>query len=218
MRAHVEKISKKFNHAGEQGASNERILIGFLTTYLPKRYAVDRGKILASNEEDTNQQDVIIYDPARSSPLFSEDGFLIAGVESVFGVVEVKTTLDKSELEDANKKALSVLLKPRLPTSILNKHPAGFTKISGPTDPPIACCFAFSSATTLETLSNNMLSLQNPALTLVGILDKGIIYGKNGRLVLEEDPANALLRFLITLIDFLSEVPDRQFRLGEYFK
>lgn len=149
LKAHIEDISSEFGHRGEQGASNEKIITRVLEDYLPKKYSVGRGKILAQNDQDTSQIDVIIYDPYLCSPLYTEEDFMVAGIESVYGVVEVKTTLDKSELLDANNKAASVLTKPRLDTIIRRMIPGGMESSGGPTAPPISVCFAFQSKTSL---------------------------------------------------------------------
>ncbi len=219
LKVHIEDISGHFGHAGEQGSSNEKILIELLTNYLPKRYAIGRGKIVSYNEEDTNQQDVIIYDPYLNSPLYTEDGFLIAGIESVYGVIEVKTTLNKSELENANNKAKSVITKHLLPSSIIKRGPAVITTQTGSTLPPIAICFAFRSDTSIDSIKDNLLELENlnsNYLHLVGILDQGVIYKNEDTWNTVRDDENALLYFLIYLIEYLGLVPDRQFKLVNY--
>lgn len=219
LKAHIEDISSSFGHSGEQGASNERIFEKFLQDYLPGRYSVGRGKILARNDSDTDQIDVIIYDRQRNSPLYTEEGFLAAGVESVYGVVEVKTTLNKDELRDANKKARSVLTKPRLPSIIEQHTPAGWSRETGATKPPIATCFSFRSQTSIESIHSNLMELSHlndNFLCLVGILDQGVIYLTSQGWTVYKDDDGALLHFLILLIEFLDKVPDRQFKLFDY--
>ncbi|OYD99455.1 hypothetical protein CDG77_00755 [Nostoc sp. 'Peltigera membranacea cyanobiont' 213] len=219
LKVHIEDISSNFGHFGEQGASNERIFEQFLRDYLPGRYSVGRGKILAHNDSDTDQIDVIIYDRERNSCLYTEEGFLAAGVESVYGVVEVKTTLNKDELYDANKKARSVLTKPRLPSIIEQHTPSGWSRQTGLTKPPIAACFSFRSQTSIESIYNNLVELghlNDNFLCLVGILDQGVIYLTTEGWIVHKDEDGALLQFLIILIEFLEKVPNRQFKLSHY--
>jgi hypothetical protein len=221
LKAHIEDISSNFGHYGEQGASNERVLEKFLKDYLPKRYSIGRGKVLAFNDSDSSQIDIIIYDRQRNSPLYTEDGFLAAGIESVYGVVEVKTTLNKNELIDANNKALSIITKPTLPSIIEHHTPAGWSRETGQTKPPIATCFAFKSETSIDSIVKNLeeLKQQNQNinfLCLVGILDKGIIFPTDQGWKVHKDDENALLYFLVMLIEYLNTVPDRQFKLRDY--
>jgi hypothetical protein len=215
MRAHQE-IASAVGPGSEQGSSNERQVVKFLEDYLPKRYAVGRGKVLSSNEEDSAQIDVIIYDAQRGSPFYTEEGLLIAAVESVYAVVEIKTTLDKPELVDANQKALSVLTKPILQTV---NQTANVIR-TGHTQPPLASCFAFSSSTPIEALVTNLneLTASGPnCLSIVCVLDKGILlpYRSGWRHFGSEE--DALLLYLGMMIDNLHGMPDRQSRLKDYF-
>lgn len=181
LNAHAEDITSSFGHKGEQGSSNERALIEFLEKYLPKRYAVGRGKILAHNEEDTDQIDTIIYDNYRNPPLYTENGFLAAAIESVYGVIEVKTTLNKTQLLDANGKSKSVLTKPRLSSTVTNRSPGVLFQSSGETVPPVAACFAFRGEASIESVARNLADLEEKGelyLDLVCILDQGIAFSR----------------------------------------
>jgi hypothetical protein len=219
LAAHVEDISAAIRHAGEQGASNERIITKFLNEYLPKRYAVGHGKILAHTDEDSAQIDVIVYDSQRSPPLYTEEGLMIAAVESVYGVVEVKTTLDKDEIADANNKGRSVLDKPRLWTRLTQRTPAAEVASEGPTYPPIACCFGFQTKTSLDAMIANLNELSSSrqnCLGLVCALDKGVLVPFREKWMQCGTAEDSLLYFLAILIEQLDGVPDRQFRLGGY--
>jgi hypothetical protein len=92
-------------HWGEDGRYKEIILMNYLKRVLPKNLSVGTG-FVRNKEKITSQIDIIIYD--NSFPvLFSEGDFVIATPENVIGIVEVKTTIDPSELceiiEKANK-------------------------------------------------------------------------------------------------------------------
>lgn len=75
MEAHFAAISKSFGHAGEQGASNERVLARFLSDFLPRRYALGHGKIITPDKHVSDQIDIIIYDAFNCPPIYTEEGF-----------------------------------------------------------------------------------------------------------------------------------------------
>jgi hypothetical protein len=215
MRAH-QGIASDVGPGSERGSGNERQVVEFLEDYLPKRYAVGRGKVLSSNEEDSAQIDVIIYDAQRGPPFYTEEGLLIAAVESVYAVVAVKATLDKRELVDANQRALSVLTKPILQTVNQTSNVIR----TGHTQPPLASCFAFSSGTPTEALITNLneLTASGPnSLSIVCVLDKGILLPYRSGWRHFGNGEDALLLYLGMMIDNLHAMPDRQFRLKDYF-
>lgn len=106
-------------HNLEKGLGNEQALRELLSWFLPKRFGVAKGKV-ANHEGDMSRQlDVIIYDAIQCPTLFlDENENQILPVEGVYGVVEVKTTLTSSILEDAFINLESVYrLQPRVDCS-----------------------------------------------------------------------------------------------------
>lgn len=86
---------------------------GFLTDHLPTRFQVDRGLVLASNEEFSNQADLVVVDGLNNAPLHSTKPHPIWPVESVYALVEVKTSLDAGQLRDAVAKGRTFKRLPR---------------------------------------------------------------------------------------------------------
>ncbi|MFJ4185547.1 DUF6602 domain-containing protein [Kitasatospora sp. NPDC089509] len=107
MRADFEQ-SRNFNHNGEAGTSREALIREFLSGYLPSHVeAVHNAEIVASAGEVSPQCDVVLID--RGTPPFTTlNGYRIIPNECVYGVVEVKTKLDKAQLLDACEKIAKV--------------------------------------------------------------------------------------------------------------
>ncbi|MFB8350288.1 DUF6602 domain-containing protein [Streptomyces niveus] len=96
--------SKNFNHNGEAGTSREVIIQEFLSGYLPAHVeAVHNSEIIAANGDVSPQCDIVLID--RGTPPFTTlNGFRIIPNECVYGMVEVKTKLDGTQLADACNK------------------------------------------------------------------------------------------------------------------
>jgi hypothetical protein len=58
-------------HAGERGSNDEERCRAFLSSVLPRRYAIGTGFVVSSAEgaKVSRQQDVIIFDDFLNSPL-----------------------------------------------------------------------------------------------------------------------------------------------------
>ena len=49
MLSEVASISEAISHAGEKGRNNEQVLVDFLKRYLPQRFSVDTGHVVAAD-------------------------------------------------------------------------------------------------------------------------------------------------------------------------
>lgn len=105
-------------HNGEFGRYRERAVERFLRLLTPQNLKFADGFILTPRNQVSTQCDIIIYSQ-EDTPLISDNNASFFPVESVTGVVEVKSTLSKSELT----KALNKLAKiKRLREDIYNDH------------------------------------------------------------------------------------------------
>lgn len=102
-------ISNVISHPTGKGDNTEENWKKFLREILPQKYGIDRGYLIDSKGNESNQIDLIIYD-ALYSPLIitSQAGEKFIPIESVYAVVEVKPSINKTTLEYANKKIESV--------------------------------------------------------------------------------------------------------------
>jgi hypothetical protein len=76
----------------------------FLRSILPERYSIGVGEAIAPNGglplrvEQTQQKDVLIYDPYGSTAFgWDESGINLFPVESIYGVIEVKTNISSQD-------------------------------------------------------------------------------------------------------------------------
>lgn len=83
-------------HAGDKGENREHILREFLSNHLPKKYGVAKGEIITKNGQHSHSADIIIYDAVNCPILYSEKTAIIP-IEGIYGIIEVKSLLSKTE-------------------------------------------------------------------------------------------------------------------------
>ncbi|QGZ50381.1 hypothetical protein GPZ77_20245 [Streptomyces sp. QHH-9511] len=107
MRADFDQ-SVAFQHRAQTGEVREVIVRDFCEGYLPGHVeALHSGEIISVDGDVSPQCDIVIVD--RSTPSFTNlGGYRIVPSECVYGVIEVKTKLDKQQLFDACEKIRSV--------------------------------------------------------------------------------------------------------------
>ena len=87
-------------HSGEFGVYREKIVKDLIEPFLPSRLAVGSGFIITSNDRISTQCDLIIYDKGNT-PLIESDEQRFFPIETVVGVIEVKSKLTKATLKEA---------------------------------------------------------------------------------------------------------------------
>lgn len=85
-------------HPGEFGMYREKIVSELLRPFLPSKLEVGTGFIITSKNRISTQCDIIIYD-RENTPVIENGEQRFFPVESVVGVVEVKSKLSKLEFE-----------------------------------------------------------------------------------------------------------------------
>lgn len=104
--------SKDVSHPRDVGDIRETILRKFLTNsgYLPRRYGVsDRSiRVASPTGHLSNEIDIAIFDTADSISLMRrENTYEVLPAESVYGVIQVKSRLNKKEIQDGLKNLAS---------------------------------------------------------------------------------------------------------------
>ncbi|MEU3071648.1 DUF6602 domain-containing protein [Streptomyces sp. NPDC006906] len=103
MRTEFE-LSGGFTHSGEKGTTRERVLHNFLEDYLPGHArAFHNAEIISVDGQTSAQCDVVICDRS-TPPLLDMKSYRTVPNECVYGLIEVKSKLNKSELLDACEK------------------------------------------------------------------------------------------------------------------
>jgi len=212
MQIDFAEVTENINHMGERGSSREEILLSYLEKYIPIKYEMNNGVIIDATGEQSRQQDIIIYDSFNSPVLLNMQSTKMIPIESVFSVIEVKSSLNKVEINKCvnNISSVKSLVKDSLDG--INSPTAGFV-------------FAFTSSTTLETLLDNLVEANNEVekhkqISALCVLDKGLIVNvskkglKDITLLPNEDttPAiikntaeNNLMLFYLLLMQYLNQ-------------
>ena len=109
-----ERIRDDFiSHKPSAGQNRESILAEFLSKHLPFSFGVDTGLINSHNGSFSNEADIVIYDKMWNTCLHPDLLKKIFLVESVYSLVEVKTRLNPSDIQDAVQKCRKFKTLPR---------------------------------------------------------------------------------------------------------
>ncbi|WP_367889966.1 DUF6602 domain-containing protein [Serinicoccus kebangsaanensis] len=178
--------SRVVGHAGDRGENREQILVDFLERHLPNRYGVTKGQIMTKSGTLSHSADVIIYD-ALNCPVLYRSRTAVLPVEGVYGIIEVKSRLSKSELLDAmNKIETFKRLAPRDLFLVQTRSYAAADRPSRPFGIVLAYGFADNS---LESLGENYAAKcddvhdVNFFTNLVCVLGEGLIHYQKADLI-----------------------------------
>ena len=124
----VSNIAAKLEHNGLAGAVREALVRDVLQPLLPTFAAVGTGKITDQNGGLSHQIDLIIHAPDRVPPLLYASAQVGAfPAEAVFYALEVKSTLNASELSKIIDNARSILaLRVEAPLGAFNIRRTAF--------------------------------------------------------------------------------------------
>jgi hypothetical protein len=212
MQIDFEEVTENINHMGERGSSREEILLSYLRKYIPIKYEMNNGIIIDGTGEQSRQQDIIIYDSFNSPVLLNMQSTKMIPIESVFSVIEVKSSLNKTEINKCVNNISSVKSLVKYSLDEINSPTAGFV-------------FAFTSSTTLETLLDNLVEANNQVekykhISAVCVLDKGIIVNVSKKglkdivllpnvdsipAIIKNTAENNLMLFYLLLMQYLNQ-------------
>jgi len=100
--------SNLFSHMGDRGEFREQIVDRFLRPFLPPYYGLAPGEVFSSDGQQSAQVDIVVYDTVFSTVLFRTGTRFLFPAESIFGTIEVKSDLSRSELDKACANIASV--------------------------------------------------------------------------------------------------------------
>ena len=129
LRAHANVAQAKFeasniySHNLTKGEVRERVLSNFLRPFLPACYGLGTGQVFSSEGGDSKQIDIVIYDAVFSIVLRLDETHLLLPSESVYGSVEVKSSLNSKDLEEAIENIRSLKLLGRASSDALDFTP-----------------------------------------------------------------------------------------------
>ncbi len=89
------------DHPGMKGGNIEKLVEKFLANFLPKKYTIARNKKLLDIEGNASkEQDIVIWNKIDMPRIYLEEKDFLS-LESIYGTIEVKRTLDSKTLKDA---------------------------------------------------------------------------------------------------------------------
>jgi hypothetical protein len=174
--------SAEIHHLGNMGSFRENTLRDFLQRgRLPGKYDVGNGEIISPNSQTSKQSDLIIYDKLSGISLLYSEAVQVYPIESVYGVIEVKSSLGKTELVEALENIKSVKSIASRET-VEERMGGGVFRMSYRRPAPFGMVFAYRlSGNSLNSLENNLIEWQaNNAPeywpNAIVVLNEGIIY------------------------------------------
>ncbi len=177
LRAEFEYIRTTNPHAGEGGKEVENIVKDFLNHHMPQRFRATAGFVIDKYSEMSGHEDVLIYD-ALSSPVYryAEENQIILS-DAIASVVEVKSVLNKKELENGFEKIAQVK---RLHKSPITNTDQKATESRLTTAGTLGVVFGLSSDLKLSTLAEHCAEFNEQYDTyvrpdIIVVLDVGVI-------------------------------------------
>lgn len=166
------KRDRKLINRTDEGASIENIVKAFLNDNLPQKYGVEKGYVMNSKGEISNEQDIVIFDRLNGIILKDTGGVKFFPVESVYATIEVKSNLSKTKLREAidNVKSVKALLKT---TILFDENTGKIHAVRSSGKSIFSSVFAFNSGVQLKTVGNNLKA--SGGVDYICILDCGII-------------------------------------------
>jgi hypothetical protein len=160
LQAEVSVFNRLIAHQGERGRENEQALSRVLEGLVPRRLGIGTGMLFDISENYSKQTDIVLFDQVDAPTILAQTTQLLHPVEQVLICIEVKTTLDKEEIQDAAEKKESIRI-------LVQDDRPGL---------PLFFLFAYSADTSPATLCRNLNALtdeKRPDLTCV--LDPGFL-------------------------------------------
>jgi hypothetical protein len=231
------KKSAEIQHNVGKGDNREDALMDFLKENLPKRYALGSGEVISSDNSISKQCDIVIYDADHCPILVTSKTHSVYPIESVYGVIEIKSVLTSSELEKsyANIQSVKNLVKDEY-----FAHSTSPGSTIGIKKPMIfAAVFAYSVDRSLDAVSKQA-DLLDKGLTriefrpeLISILEHGIIGPRNSyrdifnnfkvpdsfeneKLTIHNTKRHTLLRFYLQMLQELNSIILQPLDLKDY--
>ena len=100
--------TKQVWHNASAGMLREKVIKEVLKPYLPDCYGISGGLCYDQEENKSRQLDIILYDSLFSYRLPFGNDFIVFPCESVYGSIEVKTTLNKDTIQESIENIVSL--------------------------------------------------------------------------------------------------------------
>lgn len=212
MRIDFEQVTKMISHPVVKGTARENALQTYLRPHIPDKFEISEGIIVDSHDHQSCQVDMIIHDKIATPYLLDTNMKKVIPIESVYAIIEVKSTLTKDELRKCIYNIQSV--------RSLTKN-----TLTGQTSPTLGFVFAYDSDSSLETIYSNFHELTKSIpleqqISAICVLNKGLILSaltenlstiilnpsKETTFAMYNNSDNALLMFYLLLFQALNTI------------
>jgi len=193
-------------HPVLKGTATEFEWIKWLNAYLPKRYRATSAVIIDSENNLSDQIDLVIHDTQYSPFVFNQSSIEYIPAESVYAVFELKQELDASNIEYAKNKIESVRSLKRTSATII--HAGGTYK---PREPHtivggIITLTASYDLNTSKAFEKNIIDETLQKKIDIGLcLDKGSFLIEGKEIVLSSKE-KSLVTFFLNLLELLQGI------------
>lgn len=164
--------SAEQNASSNLGKNRESFCNLFLNTVLPPKLKTKSGEIWDSKGVKTGQLDLIIIRDDAPSLEFGSDNTYLA--EGVFSVLEIKSNLDRTKINEAAKSMLNV--------QKLTINVGATISIGQPLTRPLRIVFGYEGATWETLIDEINKNGWEDLFDLVCVLNRGVLINK-GRLL-----------------------------------
>ncbi|VVO23603.1 hypothetical protein PS834_04424 [Pseudomonas fluorescens] len=200
--------TKNILHNGEKGALREVFLVNLIQQFLPSTYGIGSGIVIDKFGAQSVQVDIVIYDKRGMPPVIEAAGRGIYPVDSVVRVIEVKSNVRKSSLDQ-----FSEMIKCFNPKNPKGLKVASAGRLSGgATYYPVCAMFGFEcdyKGFAAECAANPVISESQSLICVDGVglwthkpqFSKKIKHGYGGRYFEFEDDTHGLRLFIGFLLD-----------------
>jgi hypothetical protein len=182
-----DQISNQVEHRPSKGKIRENEIINeFLVKYLPSNIGISNGEIISVDNQVSRETDIVLYEKGSTPYLLKTESYQVFPIECVYGVIEVKSFLDKDRLYDAfqnisrvKKMPKEAYVKPISPLHSLQAYDKTWMEFF----PTFGFVIAFDSIDLL-TLKKHLETFQNDIpnehrLDSIYVLKKGMIVNAN---------------------------------------
>lgn len=94
----ISNMNIRIQHNLEDGKYREYLVKEVLEKIIPSKYSITNGFVIDSNNKQSDEMDIIIYDRNYVPPFFDET-YTVVPIESVIAVIQVKTKLTRAQLK-----------------------------------------------------------------------------------------------------------------------
>ena len=202
LQTEVDTFNRLIAHSATMGSENEVSLARVLERLLPGRYGVGSGLLVDRYGGFSKQMDIIVYDRADEPALMAQTNQVLFPVENVRFCIEVKTRLDREEIEDAEEKRRSI------------------RALSTPVDHPPLALVAYLSTRMLTTAARHfrrgVTNGPTDRVDLALVLDQAMIAGRREMLPRLLDAANPEADYVVGIAAALQTIENRERQVGRY--